>query len=276
MVDIDGREIHVRIVNPEQKDTVFCWHGLLRNGEDFSQLAVALAQHGYRVIMPDMIGRGWSQWASNPEEEYQYPNYLSIATGLIDYYKVTNFSWVGTSMGGIMGMMLAATSLKDQINALMINDIGAEVPVDAIARIKQYANAKKEFHSFSQFTSYLRELYTPFGERSEQDWLAMAKNSCRRLDSGKLAFHNDPAIGEQLQIPDEPVNLWPFFQLVECPILLLHGKQSDVLSDSIVEQMRSMKPDLAYLGFESCGHAPGLHLDAHINPVVDFIQRCKA
>ncbi len=276
MVEINGREIHVRVINPDQKKSVFCGHGLLRNGEDFSRLAAALGQRGYRVIIPDMPGRGWSQWASDPEEEYQYPNYLAIATGLMDHYQVESCDWVGTSMGGIMGMMLAATSLKDRINKLVLNDIGAEVPVEAIARIKQYANEKKQFLSFSQFVNYIRELYQPFGERSEQEWLDMARSSCRRLENGKFTFHNDPSIGEQLVVPEESVNLWPFFQLVDCPILLLHGRQSDILTDTIVGQMREIKPDLVYQGFEACGHAPGLHCDTHIKPVIDFIDPKEA
>jgi pimeloyl-ACP methyl ester carboxylesterase len=269
---INNRSIHVKVYNPEEKRTVVCWHGLARSGSDFLKLADTLSG-SFRVLCPDTIGRGLSQWADNPAEEYNYFNYVRIAMGICDHFNLDHLDWVGTSMGGILGMILASTSLKNRINHLVMNDIGPEIPEDAIQRIISYTSGEQpEFDSYPEFEAYMKELYIMMGKRSEQEWFDFADSSMRRNSNGKFTVHFDPDI---VQAPQETVpgfNLWENFRNLSCPILLLHGGQSDVLTKEIVKKMQSAKPYMEVLTIPDCGHAPGLHKNWHIDPIVRFLE----
>jgi len=285
---INGRSIHVRVYNPDGKKTVVCWHGLARNGFDFEILAGRLAEN-YRVICPDTIGRGLSQWAKDPIMEYNYPNYLAIAMGVCEYFNVNEMDWIGTSMGGLIGIFLASGPYKDKICRLIINDIGPEVPSDALARIIEYTSGTQPlFDTFFEFQDYLKELYGTWGERTSDQWNRMTEISFRRNHIGKFTVHFDPNI---IQVPDEtpdetemsdkklPLDetlptdiLWQSFNAIVCPILLYHGLKSDVLTHDIVKRMKLSMPDMKVISFKDCGHAPGLHINKQIEPVIKFLS----
>ncbi|MFQ3231248.1 MAG: pimeloyl-ACP methyl ester carboxylesterase [Reinekea sp.] len=267
----NNREIHVRIWNRNATETVVCWHGLARTGGDFIELADSLAEQGYRVIAPDTIGRGLSQWADD-SAEYEVPVYLNHVVALLKHYSITQCTWVGTSMGGILGLVAATSVLKPVINKLVINDIGPEIPAQSLARIIEYVGDFPEFGKLTEFEQRIRQLYAPFGERTDQQWHQMAVQCSRRLDNGHWVSHYDPNIVKQFDSSKPAVTLWPLFELIDVPMMLVHGLNSDVLPISIVKKMRDVKPDMDYLPVEGCGHAPGLHTYAQINPVLEFIR----
>ncbi len=270
-VNVNDRSIHVRVFNPEGEKTVVCWHGLARNGFDFEILAAALAAR-YRVLCPDTLGRGLSQWAKNPGAEYNYPNYLSIAQKICDYFKVTELDWVGTSMGGLIGILLAGGPYKARIKRLVVNDIGPEIPPDALQRIIDYVSGEQPgFDTFPAYQKYLRELYGMWGEKTREEWDRMTLTSMRRKNNGQFTVHFDPNI---IQVSDETVpamDLWEPFGQVTCPILLFHGLNSDVLTLSIVERMNEVQRNMAVITIDDCGHAPGLHLPSHNDPILEFL-----
>jgi len=272
-LQINGREIHVRVHNPDAQKTIVCWHGLARNCFDFDMIARELVPE-YRVISPDTLGRGLSQWAKDPAKEYNYANYCDIATGICDHFELEQLSWIGTSMGGAIGIMLAADMLKNRIKALVVNDVGPEIPKKTLERILAYTTGEQpEFDTYSEFERYMVELYDAMGDRTKHEWFQLASRSLRRKQNGKLTAHFDP---EMVQLPDEntPVaDLWDTFSKVGCPILLMHGHLSDVLTGEIVQQMLELKPEMKVVTIPDCGHAPGLHRDHHIKPIVDFLAK---
>lgn len=270
-VMVNDRSIHVRVYNPKANRTVVCWHGLARNGFDFESLAQELSA-SFRVLCPDTLGRGLSQWARDPGEEYNYPNYVSIAQALLSHFNVDTLDWVGTSMGGIIGILLASGPCRGKIQRLVINDIGPEIPDDALQRIIDYVSGEQpEFDTFNQYQEYLKELYHMWGEKTDQQWLRMTETSLRRKEDGQFTVHFDPNI---IQVSDETVpavDLWEPFQMVECPLLLFHGKISDVLTKDIVTRMSKVQEKMKVITFDDCGHAPGLHLPSHIRPILQFL-----
>lgn len=270
-IPINDRSIHVRVYNPDEKRTIICWHGLARNGSDFDIIARLLSKN-YRVLCPDTLGRGLSQWAQNPAAEYNYPNYVTIALGICEHFNIQNLDWLGTSMGGIIGIILASGPLKGKIQRLVINDIGPEIPDDALQRIIDYVSGvQPEFDTFPEYEEYLKELYLVMGERTHEQWFQMTRHSLRRKDNGKLTVHFDPDI---IQVSDETVpafDLWEIFGQVDCPILLLHGLLSDVLTRPIVDRMADLQPSMQILTITDCGHAPGLHVADHNDPVLSFL-----
>lgn len=270
-ITVNNRELHVRVWNPDANKTVVCWHGLARNGHDFEPLGEALAERGCRVLAPDTIGRGLSQWAREPREEYHFGVYSDLALGLLEHYRVDRLSWVGTSMGGLLGMILASGALRARLDGLVLNDVGPALPADALRRITEYVRETPAFDTLTAFEERIREIYAPFGRRGDESWRQMAMACSRRLPDGRFATHYDPEIVGQFDESAPKVALWEQFERIPCPLMLLHGTRSDVLTEEIVAQMRARKPAMELLQFDDCGHAPGLHLADHIEPVVRFV-----
>lgn len=271
-VECSGREIHVRVANRSARKTVICWHGLARNSGDFHELGSELAEQGYRVLAPDTLGRGLSQWAENPAEEYNLANYISHLSELFQFYELESFDWVGTSMGGLMGLLVASVYYPDRINRLVLNDIGPEVPAESLRRINQYINEPTRFSRLSDFERRIRQLYAPFGPRSATQWHDMAIQSSRRNEQGDFVMHYDPAIGHQFQPAKPAPDLWTLYEQIQAPMLVVHGMKSDVLTSNIVAKMQAIKPQLQYYAVEYCGHAPGLHDVEQIQAVTQFLQ----
>ena len=271
-IPINDRSIHVRVYNPKEEKTIVCWHGLARNGSDFDIIAQLLSKK-YRVLCPDTLGRGLSQWAKSPVKEYNYPNYVTMAMAICEYFKVHTLDWLGTSMGGILGIILASGLLKNRIQRLVINDIGPEIPAQALQRIIDYVSGvQPEFNTFLEYQVYLETLYLPMGERTGEQWFQMTRSSLRRRDNGKFTVHFDPDI---IQISDEIVpvtDLWESFKQVACEVMLMHGGQSDVLTIDIVNRMKQIHHHMEIITIPDCGHAPGLHTKQHYDPILGFLE----
>lgn len=252
-----GHEIHVTEWGNPKAPPLIMWHGLARNGRDFDELAGALADD-YFILCPDTIGRGRSSWAKSPETEYTVPHYAQIALALLDHYGIAETAWLGTSMGGLIGMGLAASPLRARLSCLILNDIGPEIPPHALARIMDYAQTDQRFDSHSAAEAWLRETYAPFGPAPDSFWARLARTSLRRTDDGALTLHYDPAITAPFAAAPEAQDIWPLFESITTPTHVIRGDASDILPTSIAERMSQCGPEPAISAIADCGHAPSL------------------
>jgi pimeloyl-ACP methyl ester carboxylesterase len=279
------------VANP---NVVVCVHGLARNSRDFDYLAAALAP-GCRVVCMDVAGRGESEWLEN-KSEYSFATYqrdaaamlaratAPAASGWLKRLKHTpaQVDWIGTSMGGLIGMFLAAKK-NSPIRRLVLNDVGALVPWSALFRMKGYITRGRSFASEAEAETYLREVCAPFGPLTDEQWRHLARHSTRRVN-GHYELRYDPAIGEGLhghidpEFPIGPdvmrgIDLWSVWGKVQCPTLVLRGQLSEVLLPATLAEMKSRKPDLAVAEFAGVGHAPALMSEEQIGVVRKFLHR---
>ncbi|MGB1005532.1 MAG: alpha/beta fold hydrolase, partial [Thalassobaculaceae bacterium] len=247
-------------------------HGLARTGHDFAPLAAALAED-YWLIAPDTIGRGLSEWSRAPDSDYNFARYGDIAGDLLDHLGLDRVAWVGTSMGGSLGIYLAGGALRARIDRLVINDIGPELPAAAAERIATYVGAPPSFARVSELEAYFRLVYAPFGFIPEDQWRRMTESSVRRLPDGRITAHYDPAIVRQLQAVSADFTCWPEYDRIACPILILRGAQSDLLSAEMAAEMVARRPAARVVEIADCGHAPALTKDDQITPIADFLAQ---
>jgi len=255
-----GHEIHVTEWGEPGAPPVVLWHGLARVGRDFDTLARTLAPL-YHVICPDTIGRGLSGWSSNPGQDYQIPSYCAHALGLMDAYGFERVRWVGSSMGGLIGMALAGTeATAGRIERLVLNDVGCRLNPAAVERIKAYVTTMPEFDSMARFEAFLRLAYASFGTLTDTEWRRMAETSVRRKDNGTLVAHYDPAVMAAFaDAPAAVVEVWPLYDAITCPTLLLRGESSDLLEPEVAEAMTQRGPRCQLVTIPGCGHAPMLN-----------------
>jgi pimeloyl-ACP methyl ester carboxylesterase len=244
-------------------------HGLTRNGRDFDRLAAALtasSSPGLRVVCPDVVGRGRSDWLPSAAQ-YTYAQYMADMATLIARLGVTAVDWIGTSMGGILGMMLAAQP-GTPIRRLVLNDVGPTIPRQALARIGEYVGRDPRFPTLEALEGHLRQTYAPFGPLSDADWRHLAINDHRRLDGGGFALGYDPKIGEPFrQAAAADLDLWSFWDAIACPVLVLRGEDSDILLPKTLAEMKRRGPSITAASFSGVGHAPALMAEDQINVV---------
>jgi pimeloyl-ACP methyl ester carboxylesterase len=249
--------------------TLVCVHGLTRNGKDFDALAKALSAR-YRVICPDMPGRGRSG-NLKLAAEYNYSTYVADAVALIARLDVDKVDWVGTSMGGLIGMMLAAQP-GNPIRKLVLNDIGPFLSKVGLERIRDYVGLDPTFPSLEAFETTLRATYAAFGPLTDAQWRKMARDSAREKPDGGWGFAYDPRIGEALKAgPLEDIDIWPTWDAIQCPTLLLRGAQSDLVTRETAEAMTQRGPKAKLIEVTGVGHAPALVEEDQIGTVRDFL-----
>ena len=274
---------------------VMCVHGLSRNSRDFDFLADALAGD-YRVVCMDVVGRGDSDWLED-KSGYSFSTYLSDAAALIAHVtppvrsgilgekRARSLDWIGTSMGGLIGMLLAAKR-NSPIGRLVLNDVGPFVPWNGLFRLKGHVGRPRGFDSRSSAEEYIRETFTTFGPLTERQWAHLVEHSLRQHEDGRWYFRFDPAIGQwsthgDPELPIGPtflrgIDLWTVWNTVDCPVLVLRGAQSDVLLPGTVEEMRRRKPGTQAVEFEGVGHAPALFDAKQIGAVRSFLKQRRA
>jgi pimeloyl-ACP methyl ester carboxylesterase len=265
------REIHFVEWGAADAPPLVMWHGLARTCRDFDDIAAELAPH-YRIICPDTIGRGLSQWSPLPDQEYGLAFYAELARALLDDLGLQRVRWVGTSMGGAIGIKAAASTLRGRLSHLVLNDIGHRIVPAAVERIKSYAGTPPQFDTVTELEKYLRTIYVPYGWQSDAQWRRMTETSVRRLPDGKITTHYDPCMVRQFfNFPDDYV-LDAEYDSLDMPVLVLRGEKSDLLAADTAEEMTQRGPRASLLTIAGCGHAPCLNVAQQIDPVARFLQ----
>ena len=253
-----GRELHYTEWGAQHRETVIAWHGLARTCRDMDDLAAHLAQR-YRVICPDTIGRGLSQWSPEPEREYCLAFYEQLAVGLVDGLGLDRFHWIGTSMGGAIGTRAAANALRGRVRRLILNDNGPDLAQAAITRIRSYAGSPAAFATVSELEQYFRTVYKPYGWLSDAQWRRLTETSTRRLPDGRVTPHYDPSMVMQFTHHTDDYRQWDDWDRLDIPVLCLRGESSDLLLRETADQMRQRGPCAVVVEIAGCGHAPALN-----------------
>jgi pimeloyl-ACP methyl ester carboxylesterase len=248
---------------------VVCVHGVGRNARDFDVLGEALAPT-HRVLAIDMPGRGESDWLADPND-YVFPVYLSTLTALIARSGAESVGWVGTSMGGMLGIVMAAQP-KTPVARLVVNDVGPVIEPAALARITDYFGKDPTFATFAEIEAYLRQISAPFGPLTDAQWTYVTQTNVRQRADGDWGLAYDPGIAVAFRQQPQPPSLWSVWDAIQCPTLVLRGAQSDLLSKGTADAMAARGPRPQVIEFAGVGHAPMLLVPDQINPVVAFLR----
>ena len=251
-------------------NVLICVHGLARNCRDFDSLALAMSGE-YRVVCPDVAGRGTSDWLT-VSDDYAPPQYVADMVTLIARLDVETVYWVGTSMGGLIGMLLAAQP-GNPIRRLVLNDVGPVISGVSLQRIGQYIGKAPKFPDLAAAEQYIRAVSAPFGPHTDAQWRHLTVHAVRREADGQYAMAYDPEIAAPFRKITHYVDtdLWGFYDRVHCPTLLVRGAQSDLLSASVAEQMTARGPKASLAEIPGVGHAPTLMDEEQIGIVRSFL-----
>ncbi|MDE2615024.1 MAG: alpha/beta hydrolase [Burkholderiales bacterium] len=250
-------------------ETVVAWHGLARTGRDMDPIAAELSAR-WRVICPDTIGRGLSQWSADPAREYSLEFYERLAVALLDQLGIEHCHWLGTSMGGAIGLKAAAGALRGRIRRLVLNDIGPELAAPAVERIRAYAGTPPAFATVSELEQFFRTVYKPYGWLPDAQWRALTESSTRRLPDGRVTPHYDPAMVQQFVHHPDDYTQWEAWDRLDIPVLVLRGEASDLLLPEVADAMRVRGPRAVVATIAGCGHAPALNTPDQIALVERF------
>jgi len=250
--------------NPE---VLICVHGISRRASDFDDIAQALS-NDYRVVCPDMPGRGLSDWMDD-KSHYVQGLYLSICAALIARTGARSVDWLGTSMGGRLGMALASTP-NTPIRKLVINDIGPQVPAAGRADNFAHFGTDPRFESEQAGMRYVRETRAAFGPTTEAAWLKFCKDSLRQMDDGQWTLHYDPGLKVTAGAAASS-EAWQQWQRITCPVYVLWGLKSKILIADVVERMQTTGPKAEVFAVPYAGHCPRLENDEQIDAVRQFL-----
>ncbi len=255
----------------ENPRVLLCVHGLTRCGRDFDFLAHVMASD-YRVVCPDVVGRGRSAWLRD-KTYYTVPQYCADMVTLLARLDAETVHWVGTSMGGLIGMALAAQA-GTPISRLVLNDVGPVVTAVSIARIGESLGRSPRFASIEEAELYVRFVSMPFGALSDAEWRHLTVHTTRPLPGGGFEMAYDPGLAEPFRQDmdnGKDVELWPIYDAVKCPTLLLRGAHSDLLTEETARKMTERGPRARMVEIPAVGHAPMLMSASQITIVRDFL-----
>ncbi len=251
----------------ENPRVLVCVHGLTRNGRDFDYLAERLSD-AYRVVCPDIVGRGTSDWL-RVKADYGYATYLGDLSALMAKLDAREVHWVGTSMGGILGMLTAGLP-GTPVLKLVMNDVGAMIPKASLERLGMYVGTKPTFDSFDHLVESVRTV-SPFGELSDEQWREIARSSARQDESGRWMFRYDPDIAVTFKAaPFADVDMRVFWNAIQCPVLVVRGDSSDLLLAETLEEMKQ-RPNTRTHVVSNTGHAPMLMDEATVGVIRQFL-----
>lgn len=270
--------------NPASRHVVLCVHGLTRQGRDFDTLAQALCQRAggdIRVVCPDVAGRGQSDWLQDPQG-YQVPFYAADMLALLAQLQPTRLDWVGTSMGGLIGLVVAGQPDLPpfaKVHRLVLNDVGPAIEWQALQRIGQYLGHVPVFESEQQAADALWAIASSFGPHTPEQWLALTRPQIKSLDddSGRLTLRYDPALAEPFKAmtPESAAQgeamLWQAYDQITVPTLLVRGVESDLLSLATAQAMTQRGPKAQLVEFAGVGHAPTFVAHNQVDAVVSFL-----
>lgn len=250
--------------------TVVCVHGLTGNARDFDLLAERLATRGHRVVCPDVVGRGASDRLADPEG-YALRQYLLDMACLVEYLGTDAVDWIGTSMGGLIGMALAAAP-QSPVRRLVLNDIGPFVPTAALQRLAVHLGGDPPFEDLAAAERWLREVRAPFGELTNEQWRRMTERSVRRDEAGTYRLHYDPRIALPFRrTAGRDLDVWSMWDCITCPVLVLRGEHSDLLLAETAQQMAKRGPRVEVVEIRGCGHPPALLDTEELEPILRWL-----
>jgi pimeloyl-ACP methyl ester carboxylesterase len=251
--------------DPSNRNVLVCVHGVTRVSDDFDRLAVALCDR-YRIVCPDVVGRGRSSWLRDPKY-YQLPQYVSDMVTLIARLNVDKVHWFGTSMGGLIGMGLASLQ-SSLLQKLVLNDIGPSLNFAAISRISGYIGQEVRLDSFDEAAGYIRSISMGFGPHTEEEWKKIALDVLRQDQQGKWIRHYDLKLAVPFQSETEESTkraqtaLWAAYDAIQCPTLVVRGAESDLLTRDTAREMTMRGPKARLVELPGVGHAPTfMHAD---------------
>jgi pimeloyl-ACP methyl ester carboxylesterase len=255
---------------PRNERVLVCVHGLTRCARDFDRLAEALSDR-YRVVCPDVAGRGDSDWLADPNH-YQLPQYVADMVTLIARLDVESVHWVGTSMGGLIGMALASQP-GTPITRLVVNDTGPVITKSSLERIATYVGKVPEFPTIEAAEQFIRAVAARFGPHSDAEWRFLTEVVMRKNSDGSWRAHYDPKIGDtyRANMPEGDLELWPLWNAIRCPTLLVRGALSDLLTRETAAQMAQTGPKAKVVEIPGVGHAPTLLHHDQIAIVREFL-----
>lgn len=256
---------------PDAARTIVCVHGLTRNGRDFDHLATVLAEDA-RVLCPDMVGRGLSDRLMQADH-YAIPTYVGHMLQMLEQLELAAVDWVGTSMGGLIGMGVAASE-NSPIRRMVVNDVGPFLPKAALGRIATYLSLDPRFASLDELEAHLREIHAGFGPLTDAEWRHLAEHTASRREDGRFGLNYDQRLGQPLKSgPIEDIDLWPVWDQIVCPVLVLRGTESDLLAAETAAEMAERGPKAEIVAIDGTGHAPALMARDQIEIVRDWLRR---
>lgn len=267
-----GHNIAYRVWGSQPlEDAVFCVHGLSRNGLDFEYFAENLSKD-HNVISIDIVGRGQSDWLTD-KTLYNYDTYVQDCESLIEYLGLKNVHWVGTSMGGIIGMIIASKK-PHYLKSIVLNDIGPIIPGKSLKRVLQYVSHTPTLKTEERAWAFLREKLATFGVEDDAHWKHLFNISFVRAEEGyQLTYDPNivtkPFVGQK--IPD--IDLWEFWYDMSQPTLVLRGERSDILLADTAKEMTKTGPKAELIEFDGIGHAPTLMSNTQIGIVRQWLER---
>jgi pimeloyl-ACP methyl ester carboxylesterase len=276
-VTVDGVELHYTEWGDPDAPPVVCAHGLSRNSRDFDAFCRLLADD-YRLLCPDMPGRGRSEWIpadGDPDDWYTAARMAGLCEGFCDELGLGGVRWVGTSMGGTLGMALAAGSMRDRIERLVLNDVGPapgedEAADEGIDRIVDYLTDPPAFDRLSELEAHYRDVYDTFSELTDREWRDLTVHSARRRDDGRWTPNYDPRVVAPLLTAEPAMDPWEMWEAIEAPTFVLRGVDSDILAERTFEEMRERREVESKV--VDCGHAPMLNVPEQVDPVRTFLE----
>jgi len=269
-------ELHATDWGPKRSGrVVLCAHGYSGNGRDFDPLAQALAAAGHRVICPDVVGRGRSAWLASPLQ-YHFPRFLADIRTLLAHLGIDEVDWIGTSMGGLLGLLLASQP-STPVRRLAMNDVGAFLPIDALKHIARNLEAPPSFPSLAAIEAHLRHTHRDWGTIEEAQWKHLARHHAFRDETG-WHLHYDPQIAIVAHTPQLGPGLafWDAWYRLRCPVLLLRGEHSSVFPPDVAQAMLDAKPDARLEVIAGAGHAPALMSASEIALLREFLPEPHA
>lgn len=257
------------------QDTMVCVHGVSRNAHDFDFFAKKMMSD-FHLVCPDVVGRGESDHLINGEG-YDYLQYNSDMNALLARIGKPKVDWLGTSMGGIIGMVFASLP-QSPIKRLILNDIGPEISRDSLSNIGEYIGLAPEFRTKEELEAYIRKVYVEFYPMSDADWGEMAQNASIRTKTGKFRLRMDPAIGDAFResIPLFDIDMWDTWEKIHCPVLILRGKESSFFPKEIADKMVDTNANAQLVELEHAGHTPTLRNNAQVKVVQDWLKETKS
>lgn len=261
--------------------TIVCAHGLSRQGRDFDVLAQALLARStqpLRVVCPDVAGRGQSDWLKDPQG-YQLPNYAADMLALLAHLKPATLDWLGTSMGGLIGMAVCAhaQAVGATVRRLVLNDVGPTIQWEALARIGTYLGKAQTFDTLQQAADAMWAISQSFGPHTPAQWLALSRHMVKATPDGRVALHYDPAIAVPFAAVTQEIaaqgeaQLWQLYDSLTAQTLLLRGANSDLLSPATAQAMTQRGPKARLVEFAGVGHAPTLIAPDQVDAVASFL-----